>query len=306
MDLTGLINKLIEIFLWICVGYIARKCAVIDDTSNNRFSKYIVNIGNPMVLLGTAMTSQIVLTNQRLLSAVAVGFLWILGMAVVGYACTLLLGRDLKNRGSYAFMLTFGNVGIFGLPVLAPLFGDEGMALASMVNVGLCVLIMSLGYWMVSGGKAGWRDVVKQFRTFPMLVFITLPVWYLLRLEYPVFLKNAITGLGNTTLPLLMITVGSMLATRSFKEIFLRPRPLLLSVLKLLIIPLLLTPVYRFLIPDAMLANVLSLVTGMPAGGLAVTLCILYSDNGEEASTVVFLSTLLSLVTIPLLVFILW
>ena len=306
MDYIGLINKLVEIFSWICAGYIARKTGVVDDVANNRFSKYIVSIGNPMVLLGTAMSAQITLSNQRLLAAVAIGFPWIFAVAAVGYLLTFLFGKNLKNRGTYVFMLTFGNVGIFGLPVLAPLFGDEGMALGSMINVGLCVLIMSLGYWMVSGGKAGWRDVARQFRTFPMLIFVTLPVWYLLRLEYPDFLKNAVVGLGNVTLPLLMITVGSTLATRRFRDIFFQPRPLALAVLKLLVIPLVMTPVFRLVISDPLLANVLSISTGMPAGGLAVSLCILYSDNGEEASTVVFLTTLLSLVTIPLLVLILW
>lgn len=306
MDYSGLINKLIEVFLWICAGYVARKAGVIDDISNNRFSKYIVSIGNPMVLLGTAMSTQSALSNGRILSAVAIGFPWMLAVALVSYGATFLLGKKVPNRGAYAYMMTFGNLGIFGIPVLAPLFGEEGVALASMLNVGLCVLIMSLGFWMISGGKASIRDVARQFRTFPMIVFMTLPLWYILRLEYPPFLKNAVTGLGNTTLPLLMITVGNSLAARKLKDIFLRPRPLLIAVLKLLVIPLAMTPLFRLAVPDPLLANVMVLSTGMPAGGLAVSLSILYLGDGEEASTVVFLTTLLSLVTIPLLVFILF
>jgi hypothetical protein len=128
---------------------------------------------------------------------------------------------------------------------------------------------------------------------------------YLMPISLPAAVNDGLSLLGSATIPLAMMLIGSSLAQLPFREVWNIPKLYLLSLIKLILCPLLIYFVLSQLIDDSLLLGIATVLTAMPVATNATMLCIEYGGNELLASRGVFISTVLSLLTIPLIVFIL-
>ena len=182
-------------------------------------------------------------------------------------------------------MTAFGNVGFVGLPVVAAIFGDEMVFFASLANIPFNLALYSIGAAQLSGGAGArfdWRKVLNM----PVIATLLSVVLLLSRIHVPAVIADTISTLAGATIPLSMLIIGTSLGAISVRAALADWRVYVVSAVPLLGIPVLLA--------------------ACPSAMVVTALCLQYDRSDAFASKCIFLNTILSAVTIPLLIWLLF
>ncbi|MBL9174818.1 MAG: AEC family transporter [Verrucomicrobiales bacterium] len=294
----------------ILFALLLKRRGFLEESHGRMISRLVANVTLPAIVLVTLSRSRI-LWNELGLAMV---------MLAAGVACLALgwgIARGLRlNRpqtGAVILSTGFANASMLGFTIIAQMFpGDrEDLAEAVMLSgIGSQPLIFLLGTLIAihyGGSEVSVaerrRASLRYFRSpifFALILGLTLSV--VIRPDTKPFvarLMNAIKVVGDANTFLVTLAVGLLLQLRL-------PGPMLrvaalVAAGKLVVMPLLAWFLGRFLHPNAWQLQVLVLEAGMPSAMLAVTLCSAYHCDDRLAASLVFLSTVLSLVTLPLL-----
>jgi hypothetical protein len=152
---------------------------------------------------------------------------------------------------------------------------------------------------MTSGTENGAKINPSHLFTPGFLVNICSIVVYFINPSLPQVLTGTISTIGQVTTPLAMLLIGSTLATNDRREIFSDKFVYLFAVLRQLALPLILLPVLNILIHNELIRNVTFIMLLMPVANSCVLFANEYGADEKLASKVVFITTLLSILTIP-------
>jgi predicted permease len=301
----------IEIFLLMAVGLAATRLRLIDERVSRGLSSLLVDFCLPALIFSSMQRPFSAALRDEAFS--------ILGLSTLTYATAiplaLLLVRALGARGREAgplrFAACFSNVGFMGIPVIQALFGKEAIFAVSIFNIPFNVLCYSLGALMLvpepEGGdsrhpkKAELAPILKSALNPAVLAALAGFLFFLLGLSLPPVLGKTLDLLGGTTTPLSMILVGAVLGRMKPKSALGNFRVYLVSVYRLLAHPLLVYAALRLAGLEGRLLAIPVMIVAMPAAANTTILADCLGGDTETASSLVAVSTLGSLVTIPLL-----
>lgn len=305
MNYSYIINQIIVLFIVLFLGFIIRKFNVIDDHGSKKIASLVVKLTGPMLIIDSMLQRpdlSIKQISDILLIAICVYiFLFIM---------TIIIPRLLKapkdSVGVYKFMIMFSNVGFMGFPVVSSIFGKEAVFYAAIFNLPFYVLVYTLGIYFVSmnNEKEVEFEVNKLINPGIVAVFIGM-FFFITAIKLPYVITESINMVGGLTTPLSMIGIGTSFANVRPKNIYSNLRLYIYSILKLLLFPILVYIILNYIGYEGMMLGVPVLITGMPVAANAVMLSKEYDGNDILASEGVFISTLLSIVTIPLLTYLL-
>ena len=210
------------------------------------------------------------------------------------------------RQGIWMLCVTFCNNGFMGFPVAYALFGDEGLILAVLINIPFNFLLYSVGIWMVckdapkSGARGGFslRKVVIS----PLNVGMVLGlIFYFAQLSVPEAIFTPIQHLSNVTTPLSMLVTGMNLAQGKASDVIRDRSAITSSLTRLLVCPVIAWAIMR-LIPglDTLVMGVTLVIMAMPSPAATPIIGEQYNGNVQLGARVVFLSSLLCIVTLPL------
>ena len=151
------------------------------------------------------------------------------------------------------------------------------------------------------GKLQGTVEIVKKIFNIGVIACITAMLLYFLQTPVPSFLQAFITNLGNLTAPLSMMIIGASLAQMPLKELFLDKKLLLFSLVKLLLLPAVWMIAVNRVAEQEILRGVCLVMMATPAGSMTAMLAQQYGGDYETASRGVALTTVLSVITMPLL-----
>ncbi len=151
------------------------------------------------------------------------------------------------------------------------------------------------------GKLQGTVEIVKKIFNIGVIACITAMLLYFLQTPVPSFLQAFITNLGNLTAPLSMMIIGASLAQMPLKELFLDKKLLLFSLMKLLLLPAVWMIMVNRVAEQEILRGVCLVMMATPAGSMTAMLAQQYGGDYETASRGVALTTVLSVITMPLL-----
>ena len=151
------------------------------------------------------------------------------------------------------------------------------------------------------GKMQGTVEIVKKIFNIGVIACITAMLLYFLQTPVPSFLQAFITNLGNLTAPLSMMIIGASLAQMPLKELFLDKKLLLFSLVKLLLLPAVWMIMVNRVAEQEILRGVCLVMMATPAGSMTAMLAQQYGGDYETASRGVALTTVLSVITMPLL-----
>lgn len=295
---TKMLNVQGTLFVYMAAGYSLRKLRMIPDEARTGISNLLLYVLLPCMIFDAFQGG---ISLEQLASGSMILAMSFFILAISWIAGKLLWRRYPPER---AAILRYGtliaNAGFAGMAVAQGAYGAEGVFLTSLFIIGNRILMWSAGIAMFSTAKNehAMRDVLLN----PGIIATVLGlVWGLLYLPVPGFLATAITRLGNCTAPLSMVIVGAILADVKIRGVFERD-VLLVSGVRLLLLPVVAYVAMKLLgFPplDTVIAVVL---TGMPIGSTTAILAQKYGADARFASQCVFVSTVFSLFTIPLLV----
>ena len=302
MSIADVFPKILVLFLIIGIGFIANRCGVINQEGNRMLSKLVISVTFPAYVLGSAMNST---------SASPASVFTMLGISCAHYALLFiivaflpkLLRTPKEQVGTYRFMFCFANTGFIGFPVVSAILGEEAIFTATMFNLPFNLLSYTIGVVMLSSTRSEGKVKLdpKLFLTPTVIACVLAIVIALVPVKWPSLLINTCQTLGAVTTPAALIIIGSTIAGMPLKNLAGSPRVYFMAFFRLVFMPLLCWAVLRPFLDDRMILGVVVILAGMPIATNGTMLSLIYGGDTELMSQGTFLTTMLSLITIPLM-----
>ena len=308
MDAFLIMLRSIAIFVALAVpGYLLVKKGTLPADSSGILTTVLVKAGLPFLVISNMLKANIGPETARNMLLTALVYLTVL---LLLYRCGgILLGKrtEQSTRVVERGAVTFPNGAFFGLPLCITVFGSASdVTTYTIVTSVLCLLLLnSLGIYMMSGDRS--TVSVKGILTNPVLIAVVIGLGFnLLGIGRRLPEIADFSGyLGGLVTPLSMVILGMKLAAVRFGEILGSRRGYLISALRLLLSPVLgvgLALLLRLVLPvpdEAVLALFFSV--SMPTATRVTAFADRFRQDTRAAVIDTLLSTLLSVVTIPLL-----
>ena len=302
IDMTTVIAKMFMLFAIMITGFITSRLGVIDETANKKFSTLVVNITAPALILASASDDKLSGSRTDALFVLLIACCMYLFLYIVSFSVKYIFRLKQKQIGLYRFMTIFGNNAFMGIPVVNAIFNN--VFYAALFNLPNNLLIYSLGgYLLSSNGEKKSKLTLKNIMNPGVISSALALIMFLCRIKLPFVVKDTLQCVGDVTTPLSMLVIGSSLATQSVTKTLKNVRAYLFSFFKLLIIPACVWFLGHFIITDFIILGVTVIISAMPCAAVTIMLCNEYDNDASAAAQTVFISTVLSVITIPVLTY---
>lgn len=297
--LLKMLNLQFMLFALIIVGIIIKKIGIITSDNRKSFSDLLINVVLPCNIVSSFMGG-IDVSDSFFQNCVLAIVLSAAIQLTATYGSRLLFKRipkEKKNVMSYGMICS--NSSFIGLPVADELYGSLGVMYTSVFQIPVRFTMWTAGLALFT--DVDRRSAFKKLIKHPCIIAIFVGFFLMLApVTLPGFLSNTISGISKCTTPLSMFVIGAILADADIKTMFSK-EVLYFTFLRLAGFPLLVWLVLKPFSLDPLLVNVCVIMSGMPAGSTTSILADKYGCDSMFASQITFVSTLFSIVTIPVL-----
>lgn len=298
MSFLDTLSEMLVLLFAIAAGFLANRLGILGGETDKKISKLLLTITLPAMILGSVCTGDALPEPSVVLGT--------LGVALVFYglefafvlAVPPLLGGTPGQKGVWRYTLAFPNVAFIGYPVVSALFGPEALFYAVILVLPFNLMTFTLGPLLLTGAK---RFSLRQMLSPCVAASLLALALALARLRPPAVIGEALDFVGGVTVPLSLLFVGSLLAGMPLGRMLASPRLWILTALRLLVLPAALCFLLRRMGTDALILGVAVTQMAMPAAVNGSLLCMEYGGDAECMAQVTFVSTLASIVTIPIL-----
>jgi len=299
----------IILFLLISAGFAAGKAGVLKGDTVKALARFLVDFTLPaIIILSMQRPFSPALRDQALRILVISSIVYGASFPLAYAATRFYRGAGRPELGVHQFAMCFSNVAFMGFPVAESLLGRESLFIVSIYNIPFQLLAFSVGVVMIAGasktqssGKPRPGASLKSLLN-PAIIsaFIGFAL-FLGSVTIPDPLYSAMDLLGGMTTPLAMVVIGAVLAQTKISGVLGNPRLWATTVYRLALHPLLVFALARAAHLEGFELAVPVLVSAMPVAANTTILAGVYGGDDVTASGLVFVSTLLSLATIPLI-----
>ena len=211
METEIILHQMLRLFIIMLLGYVLYKVKLIDHDFIKKLTKLLLNVTLPATIFSSVLQQD----TQRDTGAVAEVFL--IGIAVyivlpiVSLIAVKLMRLPKKDRGLYAFMMTYSNIGFMGFPLMDALYGQTAVFYAAIVNIIFNISVFTCGVLMMNLGqengetKLKWKNLLSPGVSISALSVVV----YLLNVNFPEDIKSVASSVGGITVPLAMILIGA-------------------------------------------------------------------------------------------------
>ena len=307
MHIDIILPQILILSILVLVGIIGAKSGVISQEVKDMLAKLIFNITLPLMLL--CNFSKLNITPRLLSNSLAIillTFLTLSFMLLVSWVITHLMGMKKGEASIFKTHSVFGNLVYLGFPLVAALYGEEGLLYAGMFQLVSNMMMWTIGVIILNQGKdlSVWQNLKHIFNpnTYAVLIGFFM---FLFSIKFPNILMKSLGGLGDSTTYLSMLYVGSMMYYTKLKGFLNNKEVYIFTFNKLIILPfliLLILSAVIYFVPgliDVGVISVLVLMSAMPAMANVVILARIFGANDKLATVNVFVSTIACLVTLP-------
>lgn len=302
MDIMVVFQTMLKLFLLLVLGFVLFKCHIFDEYTNKKISALIVNVASPMLIISSIAGVE---GNNKSIVFIMIGagILMYIGFIIFGKIINRLFPFPKKDWPVYECMMVFANTSFMGYPVLLDVFGQEAVFYASLIHMAFNFFVYTYAIMcLTKGDDSEFKLNFKQLLT-PGIILIFVGIFiYLFDIQLPSVLMDTINSVGSLTAPLSMMMIGSSLAVYPIKDSFTDWRSYLFACVRLLIIPFVTMLICRLIHIDPYYANITIITNAMPVGSMVLMLATQYNANVKIVTRNIIVSTLLSVITIPIVV----
>ena len=292
-------NMMLELVIIMALGYGLAFFGFLDKRFSDKLSWLVVNISMPMLIIASVLGKEGKLSDVLSYLGYGTAF-YIISMPIAFLCCKLLFVRK-KNMGTYQFMLIFSNCSFMGYPIAAAVLGADSVFYMSIFNIPFNIFAFSYGIYLLargSGNEVGFNP--KKLINPGIISSIIAVIIYAYGFSLPSFIESTFSSVGGLTTPLSMLVLGISLAQLPVSELFNEIRLYPISLIRLVGLPVLTYYVMSLLTNDSMMLGVATVTAAMPVASMTVMLTTLYGGNVKLASVGVFITTVLSVISVPL------
>ena len=317
---THTAEQMLVLFLLLLAGFAARRCKLMDDRFDTMLSALVMNVTMPALVLDSVLGSESLPGTSTIVelfccSVAAYALLIAAGELLVR---TLYRNADERERGAHCFAIVFGNVGFMGFPVVSALFGSQAVLYAAIFNIPMNALAFTWGVASLKrgGGPALYdekgeaaptrgkraRNALRSVATPCVLASLLAAVLACAGItDNDGVIGSACALLGQFTTPASLLVIGSSLGKMKLMSVINRLRPYLTVALRLVAAPLAVHALFGLFVQDPLVLGVMTVCSGMPVASMGTMLSLVHGGDLDTIVRVTSISTLLSLVTIPLI-----
>lgn len=299
MQFSIVLTQMGILVLLIAVGYACAKLGVTGPDFNKNVSSITMNVLISGTILASSMTGSIQLTPLETLRCTALLFVVFAVSALLGFFASRLPGLGPERRGVALTGVMLMNSVFVAYPVIQAIYGSDGVFYASLSNIPFNLLAYTLGTGSIRGERGGFR--AKDIFSAPLVATLIGVTITLTGLKVPDLLVQTCSTLGKASVPMSMLVVGSSLAAVPVRRALGDWRVYVLSLVRLIVCPAAAWLVLRLLIRDPLVLGVDTLLAAAPAAMMVTVFAVQYERDEGFAAQLVFVSTVLSAVTMPLM-----
>lgn len=300
MTFSFVLGKMLSLAVMMLLGFAAYKGKILDSHSNKALSDLVVDITTPCMMLASLAATKAARTDLLLMIVCgSVMFGLFTGAAQV---IPKRLPVPEKEIPAYKYYTIFTNNGFMGFPVVKALWGSKALLYAALLNIPVSILMYTYGIWLYA--RRDGKDVkfsARDLINIPNVSAVIVLILALMQFRFTGPVQDTLSVIGDATVPLSMIVVGATLAERSHNGIFGDWLIYAAAAVRLLIFPLAVFGLVYFLPIDPLIKGVLVIIAAMPGSANGVLFAQQYGYNRTISSRYVFISTVMSVLTIPLI-----
>lgn len=302
-------SEILGFIILVMIGIIGSRSGVITSDAKDLIAKVIFNITLPLMLL--CNFSKLDITPRLIYNSVAVivlALFTLLLMYLMGWLISRFVRMKKEEITIFKVHCVFGNLVYLGFPIIAALYKAEGLLYAGMFQLVSNMLLWTIGVVILNQGNnlTFLRKLKYIFNINTIAVLIGF-LMFLLSLKLPRVLLNPLNGLGDSTVYLSMLYIGSTVFYSKLREFLYNTEVYVLTLYKLIIGPAIILAIFSLLnrlLPgrfDPVVVSTLMVMVSMPAMANVVIMARNFGADDKLAAANVFVSTLVSLITLPLI-----
>lgn len=296
------LQQVVILVIEIGVGYIAAKRGKIPASALSVLTYLCCSIALPCAIIYPIVNLD---NSPELWTSLGTGILVILACAVVQIVVCLVLfrGEDAKKRPVYQMATVYGNSAFMGIPLVTAIVGTDGVIYATLMVIFDTVFLFTHASLAMSGTRPTLGFIARKVFGLATISMIIGVVILFAGVQLPSIAMTCMNDLRGMMTPVAMLIVGTQIAQQDFGKIFASLKRYTVSIIKLVVWPLLITLAlipFRAMIPAIAVISIV-ICKATPQAAVLGVLAQQNDLDGEEAAAVVGLTTILSVITLPIM-----
>ena len=306
--------QMLILFTIVLLGAIARKIHLMNDDFDALLSKLVMTVTLPGMILDSVLSNTNLPDSHTIMMMLVYSMVLYVLVCLFAWIFVRLVYRGVPRpaQGAHAYLISFGNTGFIGFAVLGAIMGNDAVLYGAVYNIPYNVFLFSVGMLFIastgSDGAAAKKPVKEQVKAIakqlvsPCLISCFVAMFLaLFGVTDSGYVGQTCNLLGQMTVPAAMLVIGSTLAKQPLKQMVNDGWSYLTSFMRLAGVPLLIFFVGGIFIHDPYILAVIVIESAMPAASSGIMMCLAYGGDTMTMSRGTFITTIFSLVTLPLL-----
>lgn len=305
LDLQVVFINVMILFMLMFLGFTLGKKGIVSHSSIKDLNNILIDVSIPCMIVVSLIRPYSESLMGDTIEVLILMSIFHISMAIIAYYLTRFLKVDPHKRGSWIFAIVFSNNGFIGFPLMYALYGNDGMFIMAMGNIIQNVLIFSLGIKLVTMNQEveehlNLRKIIFTKQNIAVIIGLII---FTLQLQIPEPLVRFLTYIANLTIPLSMMVVGLSLSRYDVKNMFKDKEAYRLTFVRMIVVPAVLVFIFRILGVDANSNLPIAIVfytAVLPSPAFTSIMAERYNGSVDFASKCVFITTVLSVISVPL------
>lgn len=294
------IEIMVILFTIVVLGYALCKLGYMGDKFDQKLSSIVIDVTCPALILSSVMGAELP-DRSLILPLLGIGFLTYILLLVFGFWVPRFVAKSRDEQGMIGFALMFANVGFIGYPIVSAIFGPKAVFYAALLNIPNTFFIFTAGVMLVKGEHNMKSLSAKVLFSPAMIAAFVAALMVAFGVHTPDIIARPVTMVGNITIPAALMVIGSSMARLPLKEIIGSPKVYVASLLRLVVVPLSVYFLFRFCGVSDVINDINTVIIAMPVASYGTMFCLKYGRNPSLMTEMTFVTTLGSILTIPLI-----
>lgn len=288
--------QIIKMFIMMFVGLFLYKKSITNDSIVGGLSSLLINVATPATLINSFLQEY----SPEKIPNLLISF----GLCTLIYVIAIVFAEILykKEEGVDKFGVAFSNAGFIGIPLVSGVFGTKAVFYLAPVIVMFYVFCFTYGIYIMSMDKNEIK--INKIITNPCILAAVIGILvFVLKIKLPSPIEGSISAFAGLNTPLAMLVLGAHIARGNFKDIFTNKKAYLVSAYRLILVPVVMVILFKF-VPSSWneIKTILLISLSAPIGALSPVFAMMYKRDAVYGAQTVCLSTLLSIITLPLII----